>query len=182
MTPPEFAESTIAETVTGVAAYYQQEREMYIRHSEPLTANLRAVIQPYFSKELLDRLKTITLTGGARIPPPHFYAKAKEMSGGKFPDFVHLASITYIDVIVFHDEIEPRALFHGTVHAAQMSMLGFERYIELYVRGFAKHLSWLAIPLEAQAYQLEARFAENRTDVFSVEDEIRAWDKEGKYL
>ena len=182
MNPQEFTQPTIVEMVAGVAAYYRQEREVYVRHSEPLAANLRAVIQPYFSKESLDRLKTITLTGGARIPPPHFYAKAKEMSGGKFPDFVHMASITYIDVIVFHDEIEPRALFHGTVHAAQMSVLGFERYVELYVRGFAKHLSWLAIPLEAQAYQLEARFAESRTNVFSVEDEIRGWDEEGKYL
>jgi hypothetical protein len=182
MTPQEFTQPTIAEMVAGVAAYYRQEREMYVRHSEPLAANLRAVIQPYFSKDLLERLKTITLTGGARIPPPHFYVKAKEMSGGKFPDFVHMASITYIDVIVFHDEIEPRALFHGTAHAAQMSVLGFDQYIELYVRGFAKHLSWLAIPLEAQAFQLEARFAENRTEIFSVEDEIKAWASDGRYL
>jgi hypothetical protein len=181
MSPQEFTQPTVAEMVTGVAAYYRQEREVYVRHSEPLEAGLRAKIQPYFSKELLDRLKTITLTGGARIPPPHFYAKAKEMSGGKFPDFVHMASITYIDVIVFHDEIDPRALFHGAVHAAQMSVLGFERYVELYVRGFVKHLSWLAIPLEAQAFQLEARFAENRTDVFSVEDEIRASAADGRY-
>jgi hypothetical protein len=56
MTPQEFTQPTIAEMVTGVAAYYRQEREMYARHSEPLAANLRAVIQPYFSKELLDRL------------------------------------------------------------------------------------------------------------------------------
>jgi hypothetical protein len=91
------------------------------------------------------------------------------MSGGRFPDFVHMASITYIDVIVFHDEIEARALFHGTVHAAQMSVLGFEKYVDLYVRGFVKHLSWLAIPLEERAYKLEARFAADREDKFSVE-------------
>lgn len=182
MAPREFTQPSVAEMVTGVAAYYRQEREVYVRHSEPLAAGLCAKIQPYFSKELLDRLKTITLTGGARIPPPHFYAKAKEMSGGKFPDFVHMASITYIDVIVFHDEIEPRTLFHGTVHAAQMSVLGFEKYVELYVRGFVKHLSWLAIPLEAQAYMLDARYAENPSEVFSVEDEIRAWDADGRYL
>jgi hypothetical protein len=182
MNPNEFTEASIAEMVAGVIVYYRQERELYVRHSEALAANLRAVIQPYFSEELLGRVKTITLTGGARIPPPHFYAKAKQMSGGKFPDFVHMASITYIDVIVFHDEFELRALFHGTVHAAQMSVIGFDRYIELYVRGFVKNLSWLAIPLEDQAYKLEARFAENRTDVFSVEDEIRAWAADGRYL
>ena len=182
MNPQEFTQARIAEMVAGVAAYYRKERELYIRHSEPLAANLRAAIQPYFSKELLDRLKTITLTGGARIPPPPFYAKAKEISGGRFPDFVHMASITYFDVIVFHDQIEPRWLFHGTVHAAQMSALGFEKYVDLYVRGFVKNLSWLAIPLEAQAYKLDARYAENPNEVFSVEDEIRTWEEEGRYL
>jgi hypothetical protein len=117
MNPQEFTQPSIAEMVAGVAAYFWQERELYMRHSEPLATNLRAMIQPYFSEDLLEKLKTITLTGGARIPPPPFYAKAKEMSGGKFPDFVHMASITYIDVIVFHDRIESRWLFHGAVHA-----------------------------------------------------------------
>lgn len=69
-----------------------------------------------------------------------------------------LASFTYIDVWVFHDEIAPRALFHTLVHATQMEPLGFERYVELYVCGFVKDRSWLAIPLEEQAYKLEARF------------------------
>jgi hypothetical protein len=181
MNPSEFTETTIAEMVATVGAYLRGEREVYVRHSEPLDVNLRAVIQPYFSKELLSRLKTITLHG-ARIPPPPFYAKAREISGGRFPDFVHMASITYIDVIVFHDEIEARTLFHGAVHAAQMSVLGFERYVDLYVRGFVKHLSWLAIPLEEQAYKLDARYAENSTDIFSVEEEIKAWDADGRYL
>jgi len=180
MTPQEFTQAKIAAMVAGVAAYMRQERDMYVRHSESLATRLRATIQAYFSPELLDRLKAITLHG-ARIPPPPFYLQAKEMSGGRFPDFVHMASITYIDVIVFHDEIEPRALFHGTVHAAQMSVLGFEKYVDLYVRGFVKHLSWLAIPLEEQAYKLEARFAADPEDKFSVEAEIKAWLEEGRY-
>lgn len=180
MTPQEFTQAEIAEMVAGVAAYMRQERDMYVRHSESLATRLRATIEPYFSAELLDRLKALTLHG-ARIPPPPFYVQAKEMSGGRFPDFVHMASVTYIDVIVFHDEIEPRALFHGTVHAAQMSVLGFEKYVDLYVRGFVKHLSWLAIPLEEQAYKLEARFASDCEDKFSVEAEIKAWLEEGRY-
>src|SRR2546422_8158745 len=31
-------------------------------------------------------------------------------------------------------------------HAAQIEIVGFERYVDLYVRGFVKNLSWLAIP------------------------------------
>jgi hypothetical protein len=60
-------------------------------------------------------------------------------------------------------------------------MLGFEKYVDLYVRGFVKNLSWLQIPLEDQAYKLDARFAEDPGKIFSVEDEIKAWDQEGRY-
>ena len=88
------------------------------------------------------------------------------LTGGNFPDFVHMASVTYVDVIVFHDRIESRPLFHGVVHAAQIAILGFEQYVELYVRGFVKNLSWLTIPLEDQAYKLDARFAEAPSDIF----------------
>jgi len=180
MSSSEQREPTVEEIIAGVTSYYRGERELYVRHSEPLDAALRAAIARYFPAQLLDKVKTITLSG-ARIPPPPFYAQGKEMSGGKLPDFVHLVSITYIDVLVFHDEIAPRTLFHALVHATQMAVLGFERYVDLYVSAFAKHRSWLAIPLEEQTYKLEARFAENFADIFSVEDEIKTWLNEGRY-
>jgi hypothetical protein len=128
---------------------------------------------------MLDKVKTVTLVG-ARIPPPPFYAEALRITSGRFPDFVHMASVTYVDVIVFNERIESRPLFHGVVHAAQIEILGFEKYVELYVRGFVKNLSWLAIPLEDQAYKLDARFAEAPGEIFSVEEEIRMWQKQGK--
>jgi len=181
MDAQQFTETSIAEMVAGVKKYLRAEREVYLRHSEPLAPDVRQTIEGFFSADLLARLRTITLTG-ARVPPPPFYLKAKEMSGGRFPDFVHMDAITYIDVIVFHDRILPRALFHGAVHSAQIAVLGFDKYVDLYVRGFVKHLSWLAIPLEAQAYQLDARFAENPAELFSVESEIQAASDEGRYL
>jgi hypothetical protein len=166
--------------VAGVAAYFSGERKLYFPHSEPLASQWRKTLAPYFSSALLDKIRTVTLQG-ARIPPPPFYAEALAMSGGRFPDFVHMASVTYLDVIVFHDKIEARPLFHGAVHAAQIEILGFERYVDLYLRGFVKNFSWMAIPLEEQAYKLDARFAEAPGDVFSVEEEIRQWLSEGKY-
>ena len=42
--------------------------------------------------------------------------------------------------------------FTGWSIAAQMALLGMDRYTELYVRGFVKTRSWMAIPWEAQAY------------------------------
>jgi hypothetical protein len=178
--PGQFTEARISEIVAGVAAYFRGERKLYLPHSEPLAPHWRATLEAYFSADVLDRIRTVTLEG-ARIPPPPFYAEALALTGGNFPDFVHMASVTYLDVIVFHDKIEPRPLFHGVVHAAQIAILGFEEYVELYVRGFVKNLSWLAIPLEDQAYKLDARFAEAPGDSFSVDEEIKLWHREGKY-
>jgi hypothetical protein len=79
-----FPEKRIREMVSRLAAYLREEREVYVRHSEPLSADLRAWIQGYFPDELLGRLKAIILKG-PRIPPPPFYAEAREMSGGRFP-------------------------------------------------------------------------------------------------
>lgn len=173
-------EPSLAEMIDGVVRYFHGEREVYRRHAGPLKFADRKAIAPYFAKELLDKIKTVTLQG-ARVPPPPFYLQAKQMSGGNFPDFVHLASITYIDVIVFHDKIEPRTLFHGTVHAAQMEALGLERYVQLYVGAFLKLRAWTAIPMEVQAFKLEERFAAEPDDKFSVEAEINTWLHEGRY-
>ena len=180
MNPGQFTEARIAEMVAGVTAYFSGERELYLPHTEPLAADWRAVLEPYFSADVLDSVRTLTLQG-ARIPPPPFYAEAMALTGGNFPDFVHMASVTYVDVIVFHDRIESRPLFHGVVHAAQIAILGFEQYVEFYVRGFVKNLSWLTIPLEDQAYKLDARFAEAPSDIFSVDEEIKTWHSQGKY-
>ncbi len=180
MDPVELPEARVIEIISGVAAYLRRERELYFRASEPLAPGWRAAVQDYFSDALLGSIKTIILKG-ARIPPPPFYAEAMAFSSGNFPDFVHLASVTYVDVLVFHDEITVRTLFHGLVHAAQMAFFGLDRYTDLYVRGFVKFRSWIAIPLEAQAYQLDTRFAMSPSVSFSVEDEVRAWAEQRPY-
>lgn len=176
----QFSEARIAQMASRVAAYFTSERQMYLPHSESVSGAPRKSIEPYFSVQLLDKVKTLTLHE-ARIPPPPFYAEALRVAGGRFPDFVHMASVTFVDVIVFHDRIEPRTLFHGMVHAAQMEILGVERYVDFYVRGFVKNLSWLAIPLEDQAYKLDARFAESPDEAFSVENEIMSSLQQGRY-
>jgi hypothetical protein len=180
MDSSQLPEARVAEMIAGVAAYLRQERDLYFKASEPLTPIWKSAVQPYFSNTLIECVRIVTLEG-ARIPPPPFYSEAMAMSQGSFPDFVHLASFTYIDVIVFNDQITSRPLFHGLVHVAQMVVLGLDRYVDLYVRGFVKHRSWIAIPLEAQAFQLDARFAMSPADIFLMETEIRLWAEGGRY-
>lgn len=40
---------------------------------------------------------------------------------------------------------------------------------------------WMVVPFEEQAYQLDARYTRNPSDIFSVEDEVRQWMQEGRY-
>ena len=189
MDPTDLSEGRVAEMISRVATYLRQERGLYSRASEPLTLGLRTAVQPYFSKTLLESVRAVILKG-ARIPPRYLSGNQQNslsnlvelrFSAGSFPDFLHLASVTYLDIIVFRDEIAVRTLFHGLVHATQMALLGVDRYTELYVRGFVKSRSWIAIPLEAQAYQLDTRFAMSPTASFSVEDEVSSWAQQGRY-
>ena len=178
---PELPDSQVQNMIAGVRVYMRQERERYLPMSVPLATEWKVGAQQHFPNALLNRVRTATLKG-ARIPNPHFYAEAKALSSGRFPDFTHMASFTYVDLIVFHEQIERRPLFHSLIHATQIAFLGFDRYVELYVRGFVKNRSWLGIPLEAQAYQLDTRLAASGSEAFSVEDEVRLWAEQGLYV
>jgi hypothetical protein len=173
-------EERVAKMIAEVAAYLRKERSLYLPASAPLTETWKTALQSYFSTTFLDTVKTVTLEE-ARIPPPPFYAEAVALSSGRFPDFVHLASVTYLDVIVFNDSIAPRTLFHGLVHAQQMVSLTLDKYVDYYLRGFLNTRSWINIPLEAQAFQLEAGFSLSPPEVFSVEEEIAHWAREKRY-
>jgi len=178
--PAQLPEDRVTEMIAGVVKYYRDERALYLRASDPLSTKWKTAVQHYFPKALLDAVRTIELEE-ARIPPPFFYAEAVALSSGNFPDFVHLASVTYIDIIVFNEAIKPRTLFHGLVHAQQFACLALESYVGLYVRGFLKTRSWTHIPLEEQAYKLEERFMTNPPNPFSVEEEVKRWASEGRY-
>jgi hypothetical protein len=109
MDPGDLSEARVAEMISGVAAYMRQERNLYFRASELSTPEWRTAVQSYFSKTLLDTVRTVILKR-ARIPPAPFYAEAIVLSSGHFLDFVHLASVTYLGIVVFHDEIASNAL------------------------------------------------------------------------
>lgn len=178
--PEALPESRIGEMVAGVRAYMKQERDRYLPMSIPLPVEWKTDAQKHFPNALLDQVRTVTLKGH-RIPTPDFYCEAKALSHGSFPDFAHMASFTYMDVIVFHEKIERRPLFHGLTHATQIAFLGFDQYVDLYVRAFVKNRSWIMIPLEDQAYKLDVRLAVLPPEIFSVDDEVRLWAEQGRY-
>jgi hypothetical protein len=173
-------EKQIREAVERVASYLSLQREHYFPSSESLTNHQKALMWPYFSALLLDRVKVVELHG-ERVPDPPFFEQAKAMGFVNLPPFAHMDSLTFLDVLVFNEKMTARALFHGLVHAVQFEVLGLERYTNLFVRSFVDAKFHFSVPLEAHALSLESKFAANAAHRFSVEDQVRLWVKQTRY-
>src|SRR5579864_3729096 len=173
-------ESQVAQTVKRVADYLWSQREIYYASGAPLSARQKEILEPFFSRSQLERVRTIELHG-RRLPPPPFYLEAHAAGIDGLPELTHMASLTFVDVIVFHDLIIERSLFHGLVHAVQFHLLGLERYTELFVRAFLRTRAHFSVPLETHAFALESKFAVSPAKPFSVEEQVRLWIREGRY-
>ena len=97
------------------------------------------------------------------------------------PDAAHLPSIPFIDLVAFSRKPSDRILFHALVQVTQFTILGVERWMELYVRELNKKGLYILIPLTEQAYKLDARFTKDSSDTFSVAEEVQKWAQSGRY-
>jgi hypothetical protein len=167
------------QAVKRVADYLRNQREIYYRSGSPLSARQKEILLPFFSATILDRVRTVELHG-RRLPPPPFYLESA-MGIDNLPELTHMASLTFVDVIVFNDLIIERTLFHGLVHAAQFHILGLERYTDLFVRAFLRTNAHFTVPLETHAFALESKFAVDPGKAFSVEEQVRLWVREERY-
>ena len=173
-------ERQLYEAIEIFALYLQAERDGYYGQGEPLRGEPLKTMRGYFNDELLNKVRVCKLTK-ERVPNPWFYSVAKERGYGNLPDLPHLASVTFLDVIVFNEKFSTRDLFHGLVHAAQVQSMGVNEFASLFVRGFLQARSYFLVPLKAHAFSLDARFAANPGSPFPVEDEIRTWWRTGRY-
>lgn len=174
------AEQQILDAITRVSSYLQEQREHFFQAATPLANHQKALMWPYFSAALLDLVRLVEL-GGNRLPNPPFYAEAVDLGFLNLPQVAHLASMTFLDVVVFNERLTERSLFHALVHAVQFEVLGLDRYAELFVRSFVNTKFHFSVPLEAHAFSLESRFVGQPTDRFSVEDQVRLWVRNGRY-
>ena len=159
-----------------VAAYVDHQRQTYRPAAVPLSLNQKNAMRPFFSEPTLDSTRLVVLTG-KRVNNPPFYGQLVQMgfSPADLPDFAHMAAITFVDTVVSHEAFTERLLFHELVHVVQYEKLGLEGFADRYVRGFLKGGSYEAIPLEMNAYELDAWFAGAPTKAFSVSDEVQEW-------
>ena len=134
----------------------------------------------FFRPELLNSTRAVALRQ-EKVGNPDFYPMLEEVGFRNLPVFGAMAAITFGDVIVSHEPLTAPVLFHELVHVEQYRQLGIARFAELYVRGFLSGGSYEAIPLELNAYGLEGVFEKAPHRVFSVEDDVSAWIREGRF-
>jgi hypothetical protein len=178
-TPVEATSEQIALAVRWLSTFLHGQRDHYLPAAGPLSSQHQARMWPYFSFELLGQIRVLELQG-ARVAHPDFFDEARAL-GYEPPEISHMDSLTFLDVVVFNEQITERALFHALVHVVQIQVLGLERYAELWVRSFAKSKAHFSVPLEVHAFSLSSKFLRPSPERFSVEDQVRRWVAESRY-
>jgi hypothetical protein len=164
----------VSQLASMVESYISDSRKKYAPQAIPLTDAQRSTMQPFFSAPILDSARLCVLRG-TRVSNPSMYAMAKMMGIRNLPDFAAMTAITFVDVIVSHQEFTDALLFHELVHVAQYAQMDMKEFAARFVNGFIQGGSYEEVPLEKMAHALEDRFSQNATQVFSVEDEVRQW-------
>ena len=178
--PTRLSEDRILEAIDLVCSFLREQRERYFHSATPLTQHQKALMGGYFSPDMLERVQIVKLDG-SRVPNPPFYEQARALGFTSLPEITHMHSLTFLDVIVFNEAVTERTLFHGLVHAVQFELLGLARYSSLFVRSFVNTRLHFSVPLEAHAFSLESKFVGTPAHLFSVEDQVRLWMKQGRY-
>ena len=157
MSSPTLSPEQLEQICGLVADYITTQRAYYFPQSTSLPERDREHLRGFFSSMLLQDARIVVLKN-ERVSNPAFYESLRKMGFENLPDFAHLAAVTFSDVIVSHEPFTQRLLFHELVHVEQYRQLGIPRFAELYVRGFLAGGGYHGIPLEVNAYTLDARF------------------------
>ena len=151
-----------------------EQRTLHRPGGALLSSAMRSMFEPFFDKEVLDgvRFKVVS-----QISNPGFYASLRAMERPIPLDFGNMLGITFVDTVLLSQRFGgnwPRSLyFHELVHVVQYRVLGVAEFMKRYVRGWAEHeCQYEAIPLEMDAYDLQALFEANPSQVFSVQQEV----------
>jgi len=166
--PYSVPEAQIKQLAAWVAAYIAEQRTVFLGKALPVEEWQNKALQSFLPSDVLD----VVRAARGQAPEPSFYSQLREFGIRNAPPFSEMAGVTFQDVIVHVEPLTMPLLFHEMVHAVQYKHLGLQGFADAYVRGFLTGGSYEEIPLEKQAYELEARFANDSTATFSVELDV----------
>ncbi len=179
---PKLNPAQIQRVIQRVTEYIERQRQTYRPSALALDPNKLAAMRPFFPASTLEAARLAVLVGDWVGNPP-FYGKLVRMGfeADSLPNFAFMTAITFVDTVVSHEPFTNSVLFHELVHVVQYQKLGLIEFAAKYVRGFLGGGSYEAIPLEMNAYELEARFAAKPTNSFLVADEVEKWIDSDKF-
>ncbi len=180
--PQKFSSPELDSLVKEGLAWFRTQRESFFPSSSPLDDAQKSSLSPFFLSDVLDRARIVDGSRtGDKIPFPPFYERVRAGGARVLPDATHMTAVAFLDVIVFNRQPTLRLVFHNLVHVTQFGILGEERVVRGYFHTINESGLWMVVPFEEQAYQLDARFTRDASDVFSVEEEVRKWAAEGRF-
>jgi hypothetical protein len=159
----------------STARYIAHHRDRFRLQAAPIPSPQRKDLAGFFPDRLL---RDTRILEGA-VPEPWFYRWVGACGVSNFPNPVDIGAITFVDLILYPDQLTQPTLFHELVHVAQYRVLGLRRFARLYVEGFLRAGGYPAIPLEVQAYELEARYTANPLRPFPVIEDVERRLKSG---
>jgi hypothetical protein len=178
MTIPRLNAEQIEYVVTLVVDFIEERRRTFSPASAPLTNDQSARFAPYFPEEVLNNTRFIRVD---ELRNPPFYAELAGLGLKDLPPFSSMAATTFVDVIAAQVQFSDALRFHELVHAVQYRQLGLAKFAEHYVLGFLNGGKYEHIPLEQNAYELEARFTRDKRQKIDVLAEVNHWIREGRF-
>lgn len=173
-----FPEKEIAHYIDMTTDFIKSQREIFGVYGEPLLPEQLKPFRPFFNDNLLKTTKFFHKKDGP-IRNPEFLEDLNRR-GLEF-SLINTKAITFQDVVVSFEELEPQVLFHELVHVVQYQKLGFKQFANKYVRGLLRMGSYKRIPLEANAFLLDESFVKNPFTSFSVEIEVQKWINDNRF-
>ena len=180
MAVPQLSEDEIQGLLAQTVQFADAQYSRFAWRAQPLLVSQRSDVEGFFTDAVLREARLIVLENET-VMNPEFLAQLRERGYEFLFDLSHLNAVPFREVLVYHETINKRLLFHGLVHLVQQRVLGSHRWLELYLRSLLKTGLHVTIPIEMHAYELDGRFALSPAVKFSVEDEVRAWAEAGRY-
>jgi hypothetical protein len=180
--PPKFTPAELNSLLNEAISWIHQQRDFFLPSSVPLDEDQKASLGPFFSADILKRARIADASKtGETIPFPPFYERVRAGGARVVPDAAHMTGMAFGDVMVFNRQPSLRTIFHNLVHMMQFAILGEERVMRGYFETLNEAGLWMVVPFEEQAYQMDARYTRDPGNVFSVEQEIQEWARQGRY-
>jgi hypothetical protein len=167
----------IPQIVANGIEWVNAQNNLYKHLGVPLSEDLQVKFAHYFDGNLLNQVRITRVQGITNPDIIDQYRPLLKLFGIPVLDFGSMAGMAFVDLILLAEPLIPdnheSIIFHEMVHVLQYSLLGVDKFVEMYITGWAKQgFNINKIPLEKVANGLQEKFDNNGSEPFSVKEEL----------